>query len=440
MYKKLFFIFIILTNFYCSNDNQQISKNVDTISNNEIKTKQTIDSTSFETNDIISLLNIVPNKYRTKIINNYFAGNKDLLIDNNFKFASFEDKNDSSDVYVYVQNIFQNTKQNILLFSIYFSNHRKFINSFYFVQNINNEWYPTTKLLVGKSIIDYLTKKFNTTIFYRPYENTYCYITDSMDYPFYFDFSSTPCIKAFLNKKWEIVENISFNEDVFYIEENQTQNNIEKNDIDNAPVYYDLNSAVSDSSNVYVLDLSSSYLSEIAPKIRKLKNLKILSINDNNLQYLPICLTELKNLSILRAENNQIQILPDNIGDLQNLEQLSLSNNSIISLPVSFYELKNLKFLSLDNNNLNSFDDFSKLKLLITCDLSNNNISYLPSNIDSLKSLVSLDISNNPISSLPESIFNLKQLRYLNIKGTNIPDNVAVKLFEINADIRIDMN
>lgn len=445
MYKRSLLVIIIILFYSCAKDpDSSVDKKIDTVSNQSttVTNKATNNNISFESDDIETILSYVPSEYRPSIINNYFNNNKNLLFNKNNVFAIFEDDNDSLNTSVYVQNLYKFTKQDILLFSIYSGHNNKFTNSFYLVRYMDYGWYPTTKLLISKSLIDFLTKKFNTTFFYKPCENTYRYETDTMNFPFYFDFSQQASIKIFDGSDWKVIKNLIYDEDIITIADNNESDSIADKQInlDDAPVYQSMNQALADSINVYILDLSSSYLSSISKNINKLSNLRILSINDNNLTFLPQNICTLSKLSVLRAENNQIKILPENIGNLVSLDELSLSNNKIISLPVSFYDLKNLKSLKLDNNELNIFEDFSKFTQLITCDLSNNNINKLPNNIDSLKSIISLDISNNPISSLPASIYKLKNLQYINIKGTQIPDNVAVRLFEINSNIRVDMN
>lgn len=441
MYQKSLLLILIILFYSCAKDtHNSVNNNFDTITEQSTLT-DTINKSniSFENNDILTILSYVPTKYRTSVINDYFYKNKNLLLDKNDVFAIFEKDNDSLNTSVYVQNLYRYTKQKLLLFSIYSVKNKKFVNSFYFIQYMDYGWYPSTKLLISRALIDFLKKKFGTTFFYKPCENTYRYVSDTMNFPFYFDFSKQPCIKMFDGSNWQTVKNLIYDEGIITIDENTDNKTDDDINLDEAPVYQSLKRALADSDNVYILDISSSYLYSIPQDIKKLSNLRILSITDNNLTSLPKDICELPKISIIRAENNQITKLPENIGNLLSLEELSLSNNKITSLPASFYKLKNLKLLKLDNNELNNFEDFSEFKQLITCDLSNNNIHKLPDNIDSLKSIVSLDISGNPISSLPPSIYKLKKLQYINIKNTQIPDSDAVKLFEINPYIRVEM-
>ena len=280
----------------------------------------------------------------------------------------------------------------------------------------------------------------NVDFFYEPYENTFRYVSDSSDYPILLDFRDSPEIKIFKDGQWMTLEKIEFSEDKINLKDISDSKAVSYQKIDTVSTYYDINKALEHPENVKALDLSSSYLSYLSPEIKLLKNLKILILNDNDIANLPDEICELKNLDILQADDNSIKELPADFGNLANLEELSLSNNHLQTLPPSFEKLNNLKYLHLNNNNLTEFNSCKGLKQLVMIDLSDNKIEYLPEDIDSLKNLVSLNLQNNPIEHLPNQIMNLKNLTYINIIGTKIPDDEAVKLFEINPDINVEMN
>jgi len=98
--------------------------------------------------------------------------------------------------------------------------------------------------------------------------------------------------------------------------------------IENPKVYEDLNDALINPENVYVLKLSGQNLTTFPAKIQDLTNLQKLDLS-----------------------NNAISKIPENIlGNLTYLIDLNLESNELTTLPEDIVNLKNLKFLNLSNN------------------------------------------------------------------------------------------
>ncbi|KAE9462594.1 hypothetical protein C3L33_05502, partial [Rhododendron williamsianum] len=111
-------------------------------------------------------------------------------------------------------------------------------------------------------------------------------------------------------------------------------------------------------------------------------------------------------------------LIPDTtIGKLEYLEYLDLSNNNITGLPSDFWSLGSLKSLNLSSNQLSQTlpSNIGNFGLLETLDLSSNNFSGgIP---DAFGSLLSLQL----IGTLPTGFFAaFPKLKSLNIAGNGI--------------------
>ncbi|KAJ8627486.1 hypothetical protein MRB53_020793 [Persea americana] len=88
-------------------------------------------------------------------------------------------------------------------------------------------------------------------------------------------------------------------------------------------------------------------------------------------------ISNMKSLSVLILRNNMISgTIPLNIGEYQSLQQLDLSFNNLTGqIPSSLFNLSSLSNLFLGNNNLSGTLPPSKSSLLLTVDLSYNQLS-----------------------------------------------------------------
>ncbi|KAJ8627496.1 hypothetical protein MRB53_020803 [Persea americana] len=88
-------------------------------------------------------------------------------------------------------------------------------------------------------------------------------------------------------------------------------------------------------------------------------------------------ISNMKSLSVLILRNNMIfGTIPLNIGEYQSLQQLDLSFNNLTGqIPSSLFNLSSLSNLFLGNNNLSGTLPPSKSSLLLTVDLSYNQLS-----------------------------------------------------------------
>ncbi|XP_034181315.1 leucine-rich repeat 47 [Osmia lignaria lignaria] len=111
---------------------------------------------------------------------------------------------------------------------------------------------------------------------------------------------------------------------------------------------------------------------------------------------------------------------------LQSLRVLDLSNNQISSIPTELGALEHLQELILSQNRLNKALKWTwleqtaiktNLKLL---DISDNSLIILPEQIGKLHGLVNFKASKNMLSYLPQSIGKLSSLKYLDVSKNNL--------------------
>ncbi len=176
-----------------------------------------------------------------------------------------------------------------------------------------------------------------------------------------------------------------------------------------------LESALAAKEVARILDLRSSSIKELSPKIGYLRNLRFLDLGDNQLNNLPVNISYLKVLKELYLDNNNLNSLPAKISKLNSLEVLSISSNDFNVFPPEIFELKNLKGL----------------------DISENPITYIPANILNLKKLEILALENCSLTSLPNELKYLLQLKELNLKGNDIEPSIIEEFQKALPDCKI---
>ena len=103
--------------------------------------------------------------------------------------------------------------------------------------------------------------------------------------------------------------------------------------------------------------------------------------------------------------------------------ELDLSNNQLSELPTEITKLANLTTLDLRNNQLSELPtEITKLTNLTTLYLRNNQLSELPAEITQLTNLTWLDLRNNQLSELPTEITQLTNLTTLSLDGNQLSE------------------
>lgn len=115
--------------------------------------------------------------------------------------------------------------------------------------------------------------------------------------------------------------------------------------------------------------------------------------------------------------------------ELQNVITLNLSNMQLRYLPSEIGYLRGLRDLNLSYNQLTSLpDSIQNLRQIITLSLSSNKLISLPEWIGNFRELRTLSLNNNQLASLPQSIENLNELLTLfldNNRLTSLPESIG---------------
>lgn len=444
MKTKYFFYLLFFISVSCqdSDDTLIVSQVPDT---NKIENKN---NNIFDTNsiEVLKIINTIDSNYLPHIVREYISNKNSVKISilNNYTVDFFKSYSDSS-FYSRIQFIFPYT--NLPICSI--SSNKKTSDGvksyFYFLQNYNNNWTNVSQLVVTNYFLNYLENLIESKLTYKLEYDKYCFSSDYIQKSFIFNFEKTSNILVYENNKLNKSIEILFFDGVLVIKNDiKTKSNsslLSAEELTFSKKFRSINSALTDSTNAYILDMSGLGVSKVSNDISFLKRLQVLVLDDNYFTTIPNDLCNLKKLQIIRINHNDITILPDNIGKLPYLEEFSVSYNRLNSIPTSLNNAENLKVLNLDNNNISILNlNFQNLINLTVLNISNNKISKIPESIGDLKYLVSLDISNNPISKLPEEIYKLKTLTYLNITNTKISENQIFRFYEINPEITIIMD
>lgn len=181
----------------------------------------------------------------------------------------------------------------------------------------------------------------------------------------------------------------------------------------------------------------------IPPEIGNITSLKELNLQGNKLTgSIPASIGNLSNLTTLNLSENELGgLLPPEITQLTKLTALSLHKNKLSgALPENIGSFAPILLITLNDNRFSGAvpPSISELKLFYKqLDLSNNQFTSLPEEIEAMNDLRELNVSGNRLSSLPESIIHLRDLVLLNAASNRISSlspnfGLFPKLTEIN--------
>jgi Leucine-rich repeat (LRR) protein len=183
--------------------------------------------------------------------------------------------------------------------------------------------------------------------------------------------------------------------------------------------------------NLTRLDLSSNRLTRLTEEISRLQNLVELNLRGNPLTTLPKALCRLPILKTLCLSWQGETPPPEWLTQLPELS-LDLSNNELTEVPSWIFHLQNLTWLDLKLNHLITLPrETTHLPNLAWLDLSDNSLTTLPPEIGQLSNLTELDLTHNNLTMLPEEIVPLSNLTRLYLSDnqlTRLPERLITQL------------
>jgi Leucine-rich repeat (LRR) protein len=181
-----------------------------------------------------------------------------------------------------------------------------------------------------------------------------------------------------------------------------------------------------------MLDLQENELEYVPSSIKQCTSLEILLLTQNCISALHSSLFEIPTVLALRVDGNSLTSLPKSLVEMQNLKHLSVSQNNLTSFPSELSKLVSLKDLIAHSNKFqgvpvdlaqlelqtldmscNSLEGMTEMKITTMSELNfaGNKIGRLDENIGSMVRLITLNVSENQIEFLPASICDLEHLQ-----------------------------
>ncbi|RVE69257.1 hypothetical protein OJAV_G00076050 [Oryzias javanicus] len=149
-----------------------------------------------------------------------------------------------------------------------------------------------------------------------------------------------------------------------------------------------------------------------------------LSGNDFKGGYFPEHVKCMSSLRWLKLNRTGLCYLPEELASLQKLEHLSVSHNSLTTLHGELSSLPNLRAVVARANNLKNSgvpDDIFQLDDLSVLDLSYNQLTEIPRDLENSRNMLVLNLSHNSIDSIPNQLFiNLTDLLYLDLSDNKL--------------------
>jgi Leucine-rich repeat (LRR) protein len=178
--------------------------------------------------------------------------------------------------------------------------------------------------------------------------------------------------------------------------------------------------AIWDRLDLESLILADNGLTEISPKLARLRRLRMLDLGHNKLATLPdafgalTCLTD-----FLYVHDNELEELPSSMATLTTLRYLNISENKFELFPELLCNLSGLVELRASDNQLRSLpESIGRMSMLHELHLRNNRLTWLPDSIGHLQRLRYLDLRGNPLQTLPLTIGKLPAIYKLDLRWT----------------------
>ncbi|KAM3864165.1 protein flightless-1 homolog isoform 2-T2 [Diretmus argenteus] len=182
-------------------------------------------------------------------------------------------------------------------------------------------------------------------------------------------------------------------------------------------------------SSLRWLKLNRTGLCYLPEELASLQKLEHLSVSHNSLTTLHGELSSLPNLRavVARANNLKNSGVPDDIFQLDDLSVLDLSYNQLTEIPRDLENSRNMLVLNLSHNGIDSIPNQLQLPAMValqTLHLRNTQRtqSNMPTSLEGLTQLADVDLSCNDLTRVPECLYSLGSLKRLNLSSNQISE------------------
>ncbi|MFG2909814.1 GNAT family N-acetyltransferase [Kitasatospora sp. NPDC048286] len=179
-----------------------------------------------------------------------------------------------------------------------------------------------------------------------------------------------------------------------------------------------------DRTELTVLILAETGISELPPGIGRLTGLRTIDLGHNRLAELPVELFDLTGLEdFLYLHDNALTALPEELGRLTALRYLNVGENQLAELPATIGGLASLVELRAQHNRLTALpESIGGLRSLRELWLRGNELTGLPESFGWLGELRELELRENALAEVPAVLAGLPRLRRLDLRGNRIAD------------------
>ena len=171
------------------------------------------------------------------------------------------------------------------------------------------------------------------------------------------------------------------------------------------------------------LDLSGNKFATLPQDLSKLKHLKTLRLGDCDFTVVWSAITQLTSLEELDLSGNAAGTVPQDLSKLKHLKSLRLHRCELTEVCPAITQLTSLEELDLSWNEVRTMpQDLSQLKHLKKLRLVDCELTEVWSAITQLTSLEELDLSRNKVKTVPQDLSNLKHLKILKLESCELTE------------------
>lgn len=150
---------------------------------------------------------------------------------------------------------------------------------------------------------------------------------------------------------------------------------------------------------------------------------------------------DLSNSTELDASELKLEAIPKSVLCLKTLRTLNLRRNGLTVLTPDLVDhLSRLEILNLSDNQLSTLPtDIGMLSCLRKLYIHSNKLTGLPDSINGMGRLEELYVQHNCLTSLPDTMVELKHLSTLNVATNNL-DRLPIKMADLTSLKVVDLS